>query len=125
VAHNGRPYELDAASPQGARLKWTGTLELTPLSSKGTFEISGARAHHLWTYVRDSVPYEITSGTIGFMGTYDLAAGGGPLALKVDVQNATMTQFAAPGRCADYVEFARLEEGTHVDVPHHTGRSGR
>ena len=118
----GNAYQLEAASPQGARLKWTGTLELTPLSSRGAFEITEVRAHELWTYVRDSVPFEVTSGTIAVRGTYELAAAVGPLAVKLDVQNATMTQFGVrpKGAPQDYVDLAKLEvQGTHLDLDHH------
>jgi Domain of Unknown Function (DUF748) len=119
----GNAYQLEAASPQGARLKWTGTLELTPLSSRGAFEVTEVRAHELWTYVRDSVPFEVTSGTIAVRGTYALAADAGPLAVKVDVQNMTMTQFGLrpKGAPQDYVDLAKLEvDGTHVDIDHHS-----
>jgi hypothetical protein len=121
-------YQLEASSPQGAHLKWTGTLELTPLSSRGTFQVDQVKAHTLWSYVRDSVPFEVSSGTLAVKGTYELTTHGGPLTLKVDVQNTTMTQFALrpKGGAQDYVGLARLEvEGTHVDVDHHSVDIGK
>jgi hypothetical protein len=123
VAGKGNAYHLEATSPQGARLHWTGTLELTPLSSRGAFEISEVRAHELWTYVRDSVPFEITSGVLAVKGTYELATNGGPTSIKVDVQDTTMTQFGLRPKSAaqNYVDLAKLEVlGTHVDIDHHS-----
>ncbi|MBS0578913.1 MAG: DUF748 domain-containing protein [Proteobacteria bacterium] len=123
VAGKGNDYHLDASSPQGARLDWTGTLELTPLSSRGAFQISEVKARELWSYVRDSVPFEITSGVLAVKGTYELATAGGPTSVKVDVQNSTLTQFGVrpKGAPQDYVDLARLEvTGTHVDVEHHS-----
>ncbi|HEY2807749.1 MAG TPA: DUF748 domain-containing protein [Steroidobacteraceae bacterium] len=123
VAGEGNAYHLDASAPPGAHLTWSGTLELTPLSSRGAFLVEGVQARKLWSYVRDSVPFEVTSGDLALKGTYELATNGGPLALKVDVQNATLTRLGLRPRAApqDYIDLARLEvDGTHVDVGQHS-----
>ena len=123
VGGNGNAYELEASSPQGEHLKWTGTLELTPVSSRGSFQVDQVQARALWTYARDSVPFEVSSGTIAVKGTYDLTTERGPLAVKVDVQDTTMTQFGLrpKGAPQDYIDLAKLEvEGTHVDLDHHS-----
>ncbi len=123
IAGNGNVYHLEAVSPQGARLRWNGTLELTPLSSRGAFEITEVKARALWTYLRDSVPFEITSGELAVKGTYQLATNGGPLSLKVDLHDTTMTQFGLrpKGAAQDYIDLASLQvQGTHVDVDHHS-----
>ncbi len=122
VAGEGNAYHLEASAPPGARLTWNGTLELTPLASRGAFVIEGVQAHTLWNYVRDSVPFEVTSGDLAVKGTYELATNGGPLALKVDVQNAALTQFGLRPKAAtqDYFDLARLEvDGTHLDLGQH------
>lgn len=122
LAGTGNAYHLDAASPEGAHLMWTGTLELTPLSSRGAFEVKEVQAHTLWTYLRDSVPFEITSGVIALNGTYELTTDDGPLALKVDVRNTTMTRFGLrpKGAAQNYIEVAKLNvDGTHVDLDRH------
>ncbi len=123
VGGQGNAYELDAASPQGAHLKWNGTLNLTPLSSRGSFVLDQVKAQALWTYVRDSVPFEVTSGDIAVKGTYELSTDAGPLSIKVDVADTTMTQFGLrpKGAPQDYVELAKLQvAGTHVDIDHHS-----
>ena len=71
-------YTLNAASPEGERLIWSGTLRLEPLSSHGVFEIADLQARTVWNYLRESLPFEIDSGVIGIKGDYDLASGGGP-----------------------------------------------
>jgi hypothetical protein len=43
VGAGGSAYALTAASEQGERLTWNGTLRLAPLSSQGEFEIADAR----------------------------------------------------------------------------------
>ena len=119
----GNAYQLDAASPQGEHLKWTGTLELTPLSSNGSFQVDQVQARALWAYVRDSVPFEVSSGHDRRQGHLRSDHRGGPLAVKVDVQDTTMTQFGLrpKGAPQDYIDLARLEvQGTHVDVDHHS-----
>ena len=55
----GNAYGLSAASPQGERLNWSGTVHLAPLSSQGTFEITDLKARTLWSYIRQSVAFEI------------------------------------------------------------------
>jgi hypothetical protein len=88
----GDAYTLNAASPQGERLDWSGTVRLTPLSSQGRFEITDLKARTLWSYLSASLPFEIDSGVVALSGDYDVsAAAPGPIAVKVAVHSTTVT----------------------------------
>jgi len=111
-------YALNAASPEGERLTWSGTLELAPLGSRGVFEIADLKARTLWNYVRDSVPFEIAAGVIGIKGDYELRSAGG-LGLDVNVGTAAVTGLGIKpkGAAQDYVDIARIAvDGTSVDL---------
>jgi Domain of Unknown Function (DUF748) len=111
TAGTANDYALNAASPEGEHLIWSGSVRLDPLSSHGVFEVTDLHAHTLWTYVRESVPFEIDSGVIGIKGDYDLSAGAGPLSLEVNVHDTTVTNLGLRPKAvaANYIELARLQ----------------
>jgi len=111
-------YALNAASPEGERLTWSGTLQLAPLGSRGTFEIADLKARTVWNYVRDSVPFEIGAGVIGIRGDYELRSAGG-LGLKVNVSTVAVSGLGLKpkGSAEDYIDVARIAvDGTSVDL---------
>jgi uncharacterized protein involved in outer membrane biogenesis len=120
TAATGDAYTLEAASPQGERLNWSGTLRLTPLTSRGRFAIADLKARTLWNYLSASLPFEIDSGVIALNGDYDVSsATAGPLALKLNVHSTTVTSLGAKARGADadYISLGRLEvDDTQVDL---------
>jgi hypothetical protein len=111
VAGEDNVYALNAESSQGERLIWNGTVQLSPLSSHGTFTIAELRAHTVWNYLRESLPFEIDSGVIGIKGEYALAAGGRPLTLDITVHDAKATGLGVKPKGADahYAEVADLD----------------
>ena len=120
TAATGDGYTLHAASPQGERLDWSGTVHLSPFASHGAFEIADLKARTLWSYLAGSVPFEIDSGVIALKGEYDVSsAAAGPMAVGLDVHSVTVSGFGVKpqGGAQDYVTLARLEvDGTHVDL---------
>ena len=56
TASTANDYALNASSPEGERLIWSGTVRLDPVSSHGVFEIADLHARTLWNYARASVP---------------------------------------------------------------------
>ena len=120
TAATGDSYTLHAASPQGERLDWSGTVHLSPFASHGAFAITDLKARTLWSYLSGTVPFEIDSGVIALKGEYDVsAAAAGPLALALDVHTVTVSGFGVKpqGGAQDYVTLAQLEvDGTHVDL---------
>jgi uncharacterized protein DUF748 len=119
TAATGDAYTLNAASPQGERLNWSGTIRLAPLASRGTYEVTDLKARTLWSYLRASLPFEIDSGVVALSGDYDLSSDPGPLALKVDVHKTTVSGLGLKpaGGSEDYVGLGTLEvDETRVDL---------
>ena len=119
TAATGDGYTLRAASPQGERLNWSGTIRLAPLSSHGNFEITDLKARTLWSYLRATLPFEIDSGVVAVSGDYDLSSDSGPLGLKVDVRKTTVTSLGLKpaGGAEDYVALGTLEvDDTRLDL---------
>jgi hypothetical protein len=115
----GDTYTLNAASPQGERLNWSGTVRLAPLASHGRFEIADLKARTLWTYLRASLPFEIDSGVIALSGDYDLGSDSGPFGLRLNVRNTTVTNLGVKpaGGAEDYVALGRLAvDDTRIDL---------
>ncbi len=120
TAATGDAYTLAAASPQGERLDWSGTVRLAPLSSRGRFAITDLKARTLWSYLSASLPFEIDSGVIALNGDYEVgAAAAGPIEVRVNVHSATVTSLGVKphGADADYVSLARIEvDETRLDL---------
>jgi hypothetical protein len=119
----GDGYALEAASPEGERLIWNGTVRLAPLASRGVFEVADLKARTVWNYLRASLPFEIAAGVIALKGGYELSSGAGPIALSLDVHNTTVTGLGLRPRGAaqDYIDVARIGvEETRVDVTKHS-----
>ena len=123
TAKTGDAYALYATSPEGERLTWNGTLHTAPFASRGAFEIADLKAHTVWTYLRDSVPFELDSGVINIKGDYDVASpAGAPLQVSVGVGSIAVTQLGVKPRGGPqhYIDVARIEvDGTRIDVAKH------
>jgi uncharacterized protein DUF748 len=119
TARTGNGYTLNAASPEGERLIWSGTLRLEPVSSHGVFEIADLQARTLWRYLRESLSFEMASGVIAIKGDYDLASAGGPLALKLNVHNILVTKLGLKpnGAAENCIDLGRIEiADTRLDM---------
>ena len=115
----GGGYALEAASTEGERLVWNGTVHLAPLASRGTFEVTDLRARRVWNYLRASLPFEIASGTIGLKGDYDFGGAAGPRSLTLAVHSTTASGLGVRprGGSEDYIELKRISvEETRVDL---------
>src|SRR6185437_623143 len=98
---------------------WSGTVGMNPLSSRGRFEIDHLLAHTLWSYVRDSVAFEIPSGSITLAGDYDFTSAGDPIGLGVNVHDLTVADLAVKpkGKDSNYIELKSIDvQGTRVDL---------
>ncbi len=115
----GNLYALEGASEAGERFKWNGTLGVNPVASRGHFEVDRLLARTLWTYIRDSVAFQIASGTIALAGDYDFTTAGTPVGLTLDVHDVTVTDLGITpkGQDSHYVDLARIEvHDTKVDL---------
>jgi hypothetical protein len=116
-------YDLSGMSDAGERFIWSGSVSPLPLSSHGKFEVGNLQAKTIWSYLRDSVHFELPSGVISVAGEYDFTTATNPIGLSVDVHDVTVSDFAVrpKGGTEDYVTMARLEvHETHADVTKRT-----
>ena len=103
-------YALEAASPEGERLVWTGTVHLAPFASRGVFEVSDLKTGTVSRYLGDTLPFELAGGSLAFKGTYEAGGAGGPMAVVLDVQNTTVTGLGLRPRhgTENYIDLARI-----------------
>ena len=119
TGESGNVYALRGASLAGEHFSWSGNFGLRPLSSRGQFELSQVQARTLWSYLRDSLAFEVASGVVDVKGTYEFAAPPERVDLKVDVGTIGVTDLGIrpPGGAADYVHVARFAvDDTRVDL---------
>jgi hypothetical protein len=118
----GDAYGLSAASPEGERLDWSGTVHFAPFASRGVFEVANLKAGTVWRYLRGSLPFEIASGTAAFKGDYELG-GGGPMTLRLDVHNTTVSGLGLRpmGGAQNYIDVARIAlDEMRFDLTNHS-----
>lgn len=122
AAATDNAYSLEGATEAGERFNWSGTLGMNPVSSRGRFEVDHLLARTLWAYARDSLGFEIASGTIGLTGDYAFTSAGNPIGLDVDVHELTVADLGLRprGKDSNYVDLQHVEvQGTHVDLAKH------
>jgi len=107
VASNA--YSLRAASMNDEQFSWDGHFEPSPFASRGQFQIANLRATTLWSYLRDALPFELTSGMINLDGGYEFAARESGLRLIVKSVTATDLTLHGPDQPPDDVKLARLQ----------------
>src|SRR3569833_631044 len=116
-------YSLTGSSEAGERFSWTGTLDTSPLTSRGQFEVANLQAKTSWNYLRDSVQFELPSGVISIAGEYDFTAATSPAGLGVTVHAVTATDLGVRPKGApdDNIKLTRLEvHETRADVAKRT-----
>ena len=112
-------YSLSAASPQGERLNWAGTILLEPLSSHGSFEVADLQAGTIWSYLQQPLPLEIPSGVIAVKGEYNFDSVGDAPAIKVNVHDTMVSDLKLRPRqgTTDYIVLGKLNvHETQVDL---------
>lgn len=115
---SGNAYSLRGASVDGEIFAWSGTFQLTPLTSNGKFEVASLQARTVWSYLREALAFEFTRGVINLDGEYLYNAGdnGG---LRLAIHQVSLTDFGMrpAARDHDYVEVTSLAvEDTQVNV---------
>ena len=114
----GNAYTLSGASAAGERFAWDGTFAVQPLSSRGHFKVEELQARTLWSYLRDTLGFELSSGRIGLTGDYDFVAGQA-VELKINVNTIGVADLGIrpKGQDADYVHLADLQiDQTRFDL---------
>jgi hypothetical protein len=70
-------YRFSAESAAGERFEWAGQFDLSPLSSNGEFSVSALKATTIASYLENSLPCALDSGTLDLKGQYQFVAQGG------------------------------------------------
>jgi uncharacterized protein involved in outer membrane biogenesis/outer membrane protein OmpA-like peptidoglycan-associated protein len=63
---------LVATGPTGARIDWTGSISLVPISSSGNLKVTDGKLKAFWPYVRDAVPLVLEDGSVNLSSDYNL-----------------------------------------------------
>jgi len=69
-------YRFSASTSAGEQLDWSGQFSVRPLGSNGEFSISALKAATIASYLANSLPFALTSGSIDLHGDYRLVASG-------------------------------------------------
>ncbi len=117
------PYNFTASNDRGETLEWTGQIGIDPLRSAGTIGLRQIRLHTGWSYVRDSLRFEVGDGTLDFSTEYTLDGSGDAVVLAMTGGKATVTDLhiknTANGREPIVVPSIVLE-GLAVDTAEQT-----
>jgi hypothetical protein len=119
VGNGGNGYTLAAATPAGEQFNWSGTLEVSPLASRGLFNIKTLRVTTLTGLAGTAVPLTVSSGLLSLAGGYDFALHDGVAGLKVNLDSLAVTDLAVRPNNGqlDYVLLPRIQiDGTHIDL---------
>jgi hypothetical protein len=118
TAKTDNTYALIGASSRGEKFVWNGSVSIEPLGSQGRFEVTDLQAHTVWTYLRDSLDFELSDGRINFKGDYRFAASPA-VALNVNVHSVSVADLGIrpAGQDADYIQHASVQvDDTRLDL---------
>lgn len=119
TGESGNAYSLQATSTVGERFRWSGHFGIAPLSSQGDFELGDVQARTLWSYLQESLGFEVASGSVDVTGSYQFAATEPQytLALKLAGVNVGDLGIRPRGGAEDWVHVASLAiNDTDVDI---------
>lgn len=92
-------YEFSAETAAGEKLAWSGEFSLQPVGSLGEFSIGGLKAATITSYLGDTLPLLIPSGSLDLQGAYrfDVTASSG---LTLHLPSIKLHSFALAPRVA-------------------------
>ncbi len=113
TADSGNHYSLQATSADGEKFRWGGSFALNPLQSRGDFELSEVQARTLWSYLQESLGFEVAGGLVGVNGSYAFVASEPDLTLDVTLARVNVNDLAlrARGGDEDWITLDQLEIG--------------
>lgn len=115
-ASDGGGFRLDAASDEGERFVWNGTMAMAPVASKGSFGITALKLASISRFAGDMLPVTMTNGAIDVAGSYDFAlppaaTAGAPVQAPRfvgDITTLAVTDAAMTASTGDKVSVKRL-----------------
>jgi hypothetical protein len=123
VGADSNRYTLDFDMVHGAQFRGAGTLAVNPFVSRGMFTVTGLPVRTLWTYLRDQLHFEVSSGTIALNGTYTFAPAEPSSGTAIDLPDLTVSELGIRPLAAsgDVIHLGGLHvRGTHVDLGRHS-----
>ncbi len=119
VGQGGGTYALSGVSEAGERFEWQGSLSANPFGSRGRFAVTELQARTIWSYLRDSVQFELPSGTVSLNGEYEFTTAVSPPGVTVSIHDVTLKDLGIRpnGGAEDYIKLSQLDiHDTQVDV---------
>lgn len=110
VAGSGNEYALQARSTAGEEFRWNGNFGLAPLRSQGRFALAAVQARTLWSYLQDSVGFEVSDGRVAVDGGYQFAASEAAPSLLVSLATVEIAdlKLRPRGGDTDWISLAKL-----------------
>lgn len=71
--NDGGGFVLAAASDDGERFEWRGSLSLEPLASKGNFKVEAFKAVSAYEFLSEELPFQLSDGSFSLSGDYDFS----------------------------------------------------
>jgi hypothetical protein len=125
-------YRFSAASAAGETFEWAGQFDLNPLSSNGEFSIGALKASTIASYLENSLPCVLNSGTLDVKGQYQFAAQGNAApAISVTLPSVQVHTLAISPKGADagatpWITLPELDvDDTKVVLNDHTAAVGK
>ncbi|MBX3389299.1 MAG: DUF748 domain-containing protein [Phycisphaeraceae bacterium] len=84
------PMKIEFSTDEGAKVTWTGTLQVNPLTSKGEIEAVGIQPARFMPYVMRYTDISLEGATLGARLSYDFAPAASPRVAKFHVSTATL-----------------------------------
>lgn len=119
VSGSGNQYTLQATSTAGERFRWEGSFGIAPFKSQGQFELGEVQARTLWSYLQESLGFEVSDGLVGVHGTYEFAATDPELTMRVKLSDVDVAhlKMRPRGGDTDWLSFGRIAvTDTTVDL---------
>ena len=69
----GGGFVLAAASDEGERFEWRGSLSLEPVASKGNFKVDVFKAVSAYEFLSEELPFQLSDGSFSLAGDYDFS----------------------------------------------------
>jgi hypothetical protein len=70
---DGGGFVLAAASDDGERFEWRGSLSLEPVASKGNFKVEAFKAVSAYEFLSEELPFQLSDGSFSLSGDYDFS----------------------------------------------------
>jgi hypothetical protein len=123
TGETGNTYSLQATSAAGEKLRWNGSFGLAPLGSRGQFELADVQARTLWSYLQETLGFEVSQGIVAVTGSYEFAATEPQITLGLNLDRVAVNGLALRprGGDADWVSLKQLTAAdARVDIARRT-----